>query len=111
MRATVSAKLAGTIADFDTPEYRSTDEGETEYVKDYFGNSPTVQEFDAFLVKVGDGDYDDVLGFHGVVPGTGKNVWRITRTFSESKPKAKTAKKAKSKSKGGSNLISLRGIR
>ena len=111
MKAIVRAKLVGTIADFDTPEYQPTDESETEYVKEYFGNRPAVQEFDAFLVKVGDGDYDDVLGFHGNIPNIGKNVWRITRTFSESKPKAKSAKKAKSKSKGGSSMTSLRGIR
>lgn len=112
MKAIVRAKLVGTIADFDTPEYQPTDESETEYVKEYFGNRPAVQEFDAFLVKVGDGDYDDVLGFHGNIPNIGKNVYRITRTFSESKPKAKTARKAKSKSQGrAGNMTSLRGMR
>ena len=111
MKAIVRAKLAGTVADFDTPEYQPTDSSETEYVKEYFGNRPAVQEFDAFLVKVGDGDYDDVLGFHGNIPNIGKNVYRITRMFSESKPKSK-ATKAKSKSRSrGSNPTSLRGIR
>ena len=111
MKAIVRAKLVGTIADFDTPEYQPTDESETEYVKEYFGNRPAVQEFDAFLVKVGDGDYDDVLGFHGNIPNIGKNVWRITRTYSESKPKAKTAKpKSKSRSKNDTPT-SLRGMR
>jgi len=111
MKAVVRAKLAGTIADFDTPEYYPTDESETEYIKEYFGNRPAVQEFDAFLVKVGDGDYDDVLGFHGTVPNVNKNVWRITRTFSESKPKSKSTK-AKSKPRWVENSsTSLRGIR
>ena len=111
MKAIVRAKLAGTIADFDTPEYQPTNESETEYIKEYFGNRPAVQEFDAFLVKVGDGDYDDVLGFHGNIPNVGKNVWRITRTFTESKPKSKTAK-AKSKARSKNDTpTSLRGIR
>ena len=111
MKVIVRAKLVGTIADFDTPEYQPTDESETEYVKEYFGNRPAVQEFDAFLVKVGDGDYDDVLGFKGTIPNIGKNVWRITRTFSENKPKCKTAK-AKSKSRSKNDTpTSLRGMR
>ena len=33
MKAVVRAKLVGTIADFNTPEYQPTDESETEYVK------------------------------------------------------------------------------
>ena len=110
MRVIVRAKLAGTIADFDTPEYQPTDSSETEYVKEYFGNRPAVQEFDAFLVKVGDGDYDDVLGFHGNIPNIGKNVWRITRTFSESKPKSKTTKAKSRLSHKMSNLTSVRGM-
>ena len=112
MKATVRAKLVGTIADFDTPEYQPTDESETEYVKEYFGNRPAVQEFDAFLVKVGDGDYDDVLGFHGNIPNIGKNVWRITRTFSENKPRTARTAKAKSKSRSKNDTpTSLRGMR
>ena len=111
MKAIVRAKLAGTIADFDTPAYQPTDESETEYVKEYFGNRPAVQEFDAFLVKVGDGDYDDVLGFHGIIPNVGKNVWRITRTYTESKPRPKVAKPKSRSRNEGNNPISLRGIR
>lgn len=109
MKAIVRTKLAGTIADFDTPEYQPTDESETEMVKEYFGNRPAVQEFDAFLVKVGDGDYEDVLGFHGIIPNVGKNVYRITRTFTEGKPKPKSAK---AKPRRGENTpTSLRGMR
>ena len=112
MKVTVRAKLVGTIADFDTPEYQPTDESETEYVKEYFGNRPAVQEFDAFLVKVGDGDYDDVLGFHGNIPHINKSVYRITRTFSESKPRTARTAKAKSKSRSKSDTpTSLRGMR
>ena len=32
MKAIVRAKLVGTIADFDTPEYQPTDESEAEYI-------------------------------------------------------------------------------
>ena len=113
MKTIIRTTYAGKIGDLqDRDELQLiTNSQDVEEVKDYFGNRPSVRRFEGFLVDVGDGEYGDVYKFESNIAHNSYPVWRITRTYSESKPKAKTAKKAKSKSKGGSSMTSLRGIR
>lgn len=34
-------------------------------------------EFDSFFVKIGDGDYVEVWGIHGVIPYTNKTAYQL----------------------------------
>ena len=116
MRVIVRATKAGTVGDFDKtkPYLQLADTSQdVEAIKEYFGNRPAVEQFDGFLVNIEDGDYSEVYGFEGNVAYTGKPVYKITRTFSEDKPKSKSkTKKAKAKPKRKTdNLTTLRGIR
>lgn len=52
-----------------------SDSQDTQAVKEHLGQ--IANEFDSFFVKVGDGDYDEVWGVHGIVPYTNKNAYRI----------------------------------
>jgi hypothetical protein len=74
----------GTVGDIqDDPKYKDyalvTDSQDVEAIWDNFGNDPTVKDFDGFLVKVGDGDYEDVLGFPGTVAYNYKALYRIVK--------------------------------
>ena len=57
-----------------------TDSQDVAEIKNYFGNKPAVQEFDGFFVKVEEGDFAEVYGFHGIIPVLEKSVWKIERT-------------------------------
>jgi len=109
MRVTVRATRAGTVGDFDKskPYLELADNSQdVEFIKEYFGNRPAVEQFDGFLVNIEDGEYTEVYGFEGNIAYTYKPVYKITRTFSESKPKSK-----KAKSKKRTSPTSVRGIR
>ncbi len=100
MRVVVKAVADGTIADFnDRPEFSLvTLSQDVESVKEMFGNRQAVKEFDGFLVKEEDGDYSEVYGFTGSVPYNNKTVYKVTRTFVESKsPKTKSRGKKRSR--------------
>jgi hypothetical protein len=71
-----------------------TDSQDVEAVKEHFGNVPEVSQFGGFLVDIEDGDYQDVYGFYGSVPGKEKRTYKITMEYvHDDAPKAK--KKAK----------------
>lgn len=82
MRCYVKAKDAGTIADLDKRKdlMLLTDSQDVEEIKNYFGNRPAIKEFDGFFVKIEEGDFDEVYGFHGIVPNLEKSVWKVERT-------------------------------
>lgn len=105
MKVTVRATKVGTVGDLDSRRDLSlaTDSQEVEYIKDYFGNRPAVQDLDGFLVKIEDGEYTEVYGFPGNIAYTSKPVFKITRTFSESKPKKKKPAKVR-RERGGYNF-------
>jgi len=44
-------------------------------IKEYFGE--IAEDFDAFFVKVGDGDYVEVWGIHGIIPDLNKTAYQI----------------------------------
>lgn len=115
MKVTVDTKRSGTIFNLDSRRDLQlvTDSQDTEAVKEYFGNDPNVQDFDGFFVKVEDGDYTEVYGFYGGVPRSYLDVFKITRTFSESTSKRKPTKKSKprAKKRSGDSPTSLRGMR
>ncbi len=110
MRATVRATPAGTVGSLEKekPYLELVDlSQDTEYIKEYFGNRPAVQDFDGFLVKVEDGDYSEVYGFEGNIAYTYKPVFKITRTYSEARSKQHKPKSRKSHS----TTTSLRSMR
>ena len=82
MKCFVMSKIAGTIADLNKRKdlVLLTDSQDVVEIKTYFGNRSAVQEFDGFFVKVEEGDFAEVYGFHGIVPVLEKSVWMIERT-------------------------------
>lgn len=85
MRAVVRATQAGTVGSLEKerPDLELADlSQDVEAIKEYFGNRPAVRPFDGFLVKIEDGEYTDVYGYHGNIAYTNKTVYKITRTFS-----------------------------
>lgn len=82
MRCYVKAKEMGTIADLNKRKDLTllTDSQDVAEIKNYFGDRPAIKEFDGFFVKVGEGDIDEIYGFHGIVPNLGKTIWQIERT-------------------------------
>jgi hypothetical protein len=115
MKVTVRATEAGTVGSLEKEKpylQLATDYQEVEFIKEYFGNRPAVQDFDGFLVNTEDGEYSEVYGFSGNIAYTYKTVFKITRTFSESKPKSKSSKpKTKRKSTKTHTSTSMRGVR
>ena len=115
MNVTVRATRAGTVGEFDKKKpylQLATDSQDVDYIKEYFGNRPAVEQFDGFLVNIEDGEYTGVYGFEGNIAYTSKTVWKITRTFSESKPRAKKpSTKRKSTKRSSSTPTSIRGMR
>lgn len=113
MNVTVRATRAGTVGSLEKskPYLQLADlSQDADAIKEYFGNRPAVEQFDGFMINIEDGDYSEVYGFEGNIAYTYKPVWKITRTFSESKPKAKKLAKRKS-TRGESQGTSIRGIR
>jgi hypothetical protein len=104
MRVTVRATLVGTVADLDLRNdlTLATDSQDVEAIKEYFGNRPAVEEFDGFLVKIEDGEYTEVYGFPGNIAWLRKPVYKITRTFSESKPRESSSSVGSKRKKSGS---------
>jgi hypothetical protein len=80
----------------------ATDSQDVQAIHDHFGNRPAVTQFDGFLVKAENGDYEEVYGFHGSVPGTQKWTYRVTMEYLPDKPGAnKRAARAKPKKQKG----------
>lgn len=84
LRPKIVTEFVDTIGRFqDYPENKYytlvTDTQDVEAIWDEFGNDPTVTDFGGFLVKVGEGEYKDVLGFQGNVPWDYKSLYRIVR--------------------------------
>jgi len=82
MKCYVKAQEKGTILDLNKRSdlILVTDSQDVAEAKNYFGDRPAIKEFDGFFVKIGDGDFDEVYGFHGIVPNLEKTVWLIERT-------------------------------
>jgi hypothetical protein len=84
LKPSFESEYIGTIGEVqDDPKYKGyslvTDSQDVKEIWNNFGNDPNVKEFDGFLVKVGDGDYDDVLGFPGNIPYLYKGLYRIVK--------------------------------
>lgn len=52
-----------------------TQDTDVQAIKDYLGKK--AEDYDSFLVKVGDGDYDEVWGMEGNVPYLNKTAYRL----------------------------------
>jgi len=55
-----------------------TDSQDVEGIKDLYGNDKELEEFDGFFVKVGEGEYTELYGFHGITPYLKKPVYKVT---------------------------------
>jgi len=87
MRYQVTLEYVGTIATIaDRLDLvLVTDSQDSASIRDHLGLEP--DSVDSFFVKVEDGDYTEVYGFDGIVPGLGKNLYRINRRWRpESEP-------------------------
>jgi hypothetical protein len=83
MKCRVTAKYAGNIKSLDARKDLTLMDlsQDSKEIKNHFGNRPAVRQFDSFLVKVEDGDYTEVYGFHGIVANLNKPVYKITRKY------------------------------
>jgi len=81
MKCNVKAEPSGTIAGINKREdlILVTDSQDVGEIKNYFGDRPAIKEFDGFFVKVGEGDFEEVYGFHGIVPNLEKSLFKIER--------------------------------
>jgi hypothetical protein len=57
-----------------------TDDQHVQEIKNYFGNDSVLKGFNGFLVKVGEGDYDEVYAFEGRTPSLWKTAWSVKRS-------------------------------
>lgn len=64
-----------TIADIPADYQLVTDSQDVEAIKNSFGAEAS--GCGSFFVKVGDGDYESVYGFCGIVPTLTKHVYRV----------------------------------
>ena len=82
-RLVVKAEYAGTVADLKNRHDLGfvSDSQDVEVVKDQFGHSPEVEDFDAFFVKVGNGEYSEVYGIEGTVPYFTKSIYRVALEY------------------------------
>ena len=48
-------------------------------IKDHFGNTDDINEFQSFFVAVKDGEYQDVYGCYRAVPWNWVDVYHITK--------------------------------
>lgn len=80
VKCRVSAKHAGTIRDLEDRDDLSLMDidYEVKELKRHFGNRAAIREFDAFFVKVLEGDYAEVYGFQGNIPELDKAIFKIT---------------------------------
>lgn len=53
-----------------------TDNQDVDAIKEQFGNPIELKEFDGFLVKVEEGELEEVYGFEGV-PFWHKTAWKV----------------------------------
>ena len=113
MKTVISIKEEGSIFNLESRPGLTLvqDSQDVDAVQDYFGHDPAVDEFDGFFVSVRDGDYGEVYGFYGGVPRSYLDVYKITRTFMESKPKTKKPSTKRKSTKRSSTPTSVRGLR
>ena len=57
------------------PDYLMFCDIDTESIKEHIGES--AKEYDTFFVPVGEGEYTEVWGIHGIVPRLDKIATRI----------------------------------
>ena len=86
LRPEIVAEYIGTIGSIQNfPKYKGyklvTDSQDVKEIWDSFGNDSTIKDFNGFLVKVGEGEYNDVLGFPGSVPHFYKRLYRIVKKY------------------------------
>lgn len=85
MKTTIAVEVYGIINDIerivkDFNSFQLVDNSQdVKAIKEYFGNSKKLADFDGFFVKVDNGDYSEVYGFEGFVPYTYKNFYKIER--------------------------------
>ncbi len=85
----VNAEYVGTIGETELEGFAlQTDGQDVDAIKEHFGNSAQLADFEGFFVKVGNGDYDTVYAFSGTVPGKGKSLYKIT--LGESSPQSES---------------------
>lgn len=69
------------VRELDMPEdegwYFLVDSQDVAEIKEHFGNTAKLDQFDSFFACIADGDYQEVYGMQGIVPLTNKPVYRI----------------------------------
>lgn len=75
----VSTKYAGKIStDYPGETFDLvTLSQDVQAIKDNFGKSHKLDDFNGFFVEIQDGDYGRVLGFAGTVPFIGKDLYEV----------------------------------
>jgi hypothetical protein len=81
MKPVLNIEYFGTIEDLNTREdlILSQSEEDTQFIKEYLGNSKDLNDFDGFLVKELNGEYTEIYGFSGTIPYLYKTVYKITQ--------------------------------
>ena len=73
-----------------------TDSQDRDHIRDHLGMKPDENGYyalDSFFVKAENGDYSEIYGFDGIVPGLHKPLYKITLEHSpESSPRAVTTR-------------------
>lgn len=75
----IEALNFGTVKDLNTRNDLQflSDSQEVKTIKDYLGNDSILNDFDAFFVKVDNGDYSEIYAIEGIIPELNKTVWQI----------------------------------
>jgi hypothetical protein len=83
LRSYVNASLYGRIKDIQNRNDLQliTDSQDVKEIYDYFGNRSNATMFDGFFVKIEEGDYSEVYGFHGIFTELNKELYKITRVI------------------------------
>lgn len=112
MRVVIRVTKAGTVGDLDktAPELALFEGQEVEDLKEHFGHHPKIDQFGGFLVRIEDGEYTEVYGFHGSIAHVNKSVYKITQSFYPDLPKKTRVAKKKPVSRGRGST-SIKGIR
>ena len=79
MRFIVRVTAAGTVADLNNRSDLTfvSDVQDVRAIKEQFSNHDEVRPFDAFFVKVGEGEYTEVYGIRGILPTLKRTIWKI----------------------------------
>ena len=74
-----NAKFYGTIRSIDMRDdlHLVTDSQDMEAISEYLGNPEWFKDFDGCFVKVGEGEYEEIYCFEGIIPDLDKPLYKI----------------------------------